>query len=246
MPGYNQKMIKSGKVIEIYNYENKVQYGYLDENKVGRIVCDNKENKRANREKVVNRAKRNIRRLANCNIQRNSKFVTLTFKDNITDLDIANYEFKKFIQRLKYKTNIDLKYLAVIEFQERGAVHYHTMLFNLPYMTNSALTRVWKNGFVRINKIDNVDNVGAYLTGYLTKQKHITENEELQEDKLLEKKCYFTSKNLKQPIEILKDTMYEKKLSPLEKDLNSLIPKYIQSFKNEYNSVDYKQYILPN
>ncbi|GAI10009.1 unnamed protein product, partial [marine sediment metagenome] len=39
-------------------------------------------------------------------------------------MDITNREFKKFIQRLRYQYG-DFKYMAVIEFQDRGAIHYH-------------------------------------------------------------------------------------------------------------------------
>ena len=238
MSSYNKKTIVSGNVVEVYNYENKVQYGFIDEKKFGRVICANAENKKANREKILNRARTSIRRLVNCNVQKNSKFVTLTFGENITDLNIANYEFTKFIQRLKYKLNKSFKYLTVIEFQDRGAVHYHTIFFNMPYICNYDLGIIWGNGFIKINRIDSVTNVGAYVCKYMSKDN--------ADSRLTEKKCYFTSRNLKKPIEILKDTLYEKKLSPLEKDLNSLIPKYTNTFKNEYNSVDYKQYILPN
>lgn len=241
MPAYNEKIIKSGNVVEVYKYENKVQYGYLDEKKIGRIKCANEENKKANREKIVNRARTSIRRLVNCNVTRNSKFVTLTFKEDIKNINVANYEFKKFIGRLNYKLNKKIAYLTVIEFQDlkrEGVVHYHTIFFNIPYISNYALARVWGNGFIKINKIEDVDNVGAYVCKYMSKDNADT--------RLTEKKCYFTSRNLKQPIEILTDTLYEKKISPLKKDLKSRIPKYTQSFQNEYNSVDYKQYILPN
>ena len=56
MPTYNEKIIKSGNVIEVYKYENRVQYGFeKTENKYGRICVASAENKEINREKVVNR-----------------------------------------------------------------------------------------------------------------------------------------------------------------------------------------------
>jgi hypothetical protein len=51
-------------------------------------------------------------------------FTTLTFRENLHNIKEANYEFLKFIKRVKYKFG-DFKYLAVIEFQDRGAIHYH-------------------------------------------------------------------------------------------------------------------------
>ena len=66
---------------------------------------------------MFNRAKRDLRRLINANIGEFSKFVTLTFRENITDLKVANYEWKKFKQRLETKIGYKLQYLVVIEFQ---------------------------------------------------------------------------------------------------------------------------------
>lgn len=237
MNSYNKKIIVSGNVVEVYNYENRIWFDFKDSDKMGRIVCDNQETKKANREKILNRARTNIRRLVNCNVQKNSKFITLTFKDNITDIKTANYEFMKFIQRLKYKLNKNFKYLTVIEFQKRGAVHYHIIFFDIAYISNYDLTNIWGNGILKINRIEDVTNVGAYVCKYMSKDNG--------DARLIEQKCYFTSKNLKQPIEIKSDTVRQKKISPLEKDLKGRIANYTQSFINEYNSIDYKQYILP-
>ena len=88
-------------------------------------------------------------------------------------MELANYEFMKFIQRLKYNYG-DFKYLAVIQFQERGAVHYH-MLADFGYIEHSELKKIWGKGFVWIRdllKSNNgkaVDNVGAYIVKYMDK-----------------------------------------------------------------------------
>jgi len=59
--------------------------------------------------------------------------------------------------------------LAVIQFQDRGAIHYH-MMSDLPYIPKAKLSKIWGNGFIKINDITNVDNVGAYLIGYMNKK----------------------------------------------------------------------------
>ena len=115
------------------------------------------ENRRGNMQKARNR----LRRLITANFDEHSKFITLTFKENLTDVKKANYEYMKFIQRLRYRYG-DFKYIAVIEFQKRGAVHYH-MISNLPYIDNSKLCEIWGQGFVKINDIRHVDNVGASM-----------------------------------------------------------------------------------
>ena len=149
-----------------------------------------------------------VRRLTCANFNKKSTFVTLTFDDQRVKHDIhnvkeCNYQFKQFIQRLKYylKTetafNQDLKYLAVIEFQDkndRRAVHYH-VVFNIPYILHEDLERVWRMGFVKIEKISHVDNVGAYLVKYMTKDS--------ADERLMGLPAYLRSKNLIEPQEII-------------------------------------------
>ena len=118
----------------------------------------------------------------------------MTFNKNITDIRIAYIEFKKFIQRLRNICKYSFfKYLAVIQFQERGTVHYH-MLSDLPYVPKAKLSKIWGNGFVKINDITNVDNVGAYLVGYI--------NKKINDKRLLRNKAYLISKNSDKPKEL--------------------------------------------
>lgn len=64
-----------------------------------------------------------------------SKFITLTFADNVTDFDVANKEFSNFIDRLNYhiygQKCRKLVYLGVREPQDRGL--YIIMLYFLTY-----------------------------------------------------------------------------------------------------------------
>jgi len=231
---YDKKAIISGKQIEIYEYKESVIYGYLDTKKgsKGRQSVASDEDKEINREKVFKRARTNLRRLINANIESDSKFLTLTFKDNITDLDLANKEFKKFIMRLNYNFKIKLKYSCVIEFQKRGAIHYHVILYNLNGKVDlNKLSDIWGHGFIKLNKINGIDNVGAYICKYMTKT----------DDKRLEgRKMYFNSRNLIKPTEI-KDLEI---VNALVGSLQNQSPKYENTFTNEYNSINYKQYII--
>jgi len=188
----------------------------------------------------LQRARRDLRRLINSNVDAygdefTAKFVTLTFKDNVQDIEQANYEFTKFIQRLNYylfrTKKANLKYTTVIEFQKRGAIHYHTIIYNMPYVKANDIANVWENGFIKINKIDNVDNVGAYVCKYLTKDN--------DDDRLQGKKSYFSSKGLFKPIEITDKKIVEQVASALpSKNIT-----YFADFENEYlGNITYKQY----
>jgi hypothetical protein len=142
-----------------------------------------------NRHDAVVKARRKLMMLIQANFKNDDKFITLTFRENVSDLNIANYEFKKFIQRLRHKYG-NFKYIAVIEFQKRGAIHYH-LLASLPIIKKSELAAIWRNGFVKINNIKEVDDLGAYLIKYMTKNKDIW--------KLAREKSYLCSKNLEKP-----------------------------------------------
>ena len=95
---FDGKVVKSGNVIEIYKYEKGVFKGFINENGRagnGSITDDQKEK---NREISLMRARRNLRRIINANVGQwgddvTTKFLTLTFKENVSDLYEANYEF---------------------------------------------------------------------------------------------------------------------------------------------------------
>jgi len=104
------------------------------------------------------------------------KFVTLTYKDNMTDNKHLKADLKKYYLRFNYyckKRNIKPpEYITVIEPQGRGAFHAHIIYIfskKAPYISNDDLLKLWRHGFVNIKNIDDeVNNVGAYLTAYLT------------------------------------------------------------------------------
>lgn len=118
------------------------------------------------RKQVLSRARRSLYDIVECNPDMRY-FVTLTFADNVDDLRYANECFEYFIKRLRYYLGFNFKYLVVPEFQKRGAVHFH-MLTNTGYIPASALSRIWSFGFVRINKVDRVTNLCAYVAKYIT------------------------------------------------------------------------------
>lgn len=206
----------TGFIIELAKYQIPVRYGEKSMKK--RIKKDKNGILETEiifqidaREKNMQRAKGKIIDLINSNVyqwkDRNLKpykpmFLTLTFKENITDLDFAHNEFTNFIKRLNYEARgwkiAFLKYLAVVEFQKRGAIHYHIIFFNLPYLDRiyDKLYNLWSWGSRNVKPIDSVHNVGKYMCKYLTK--------DVESDRLRGRKIYFTSRDLKKPI-IIRD-----------------------------------------
>lgn len=229
---YVKKAVISGDIVEVYEYKKAILQGYdiKEYHGCGRGFQATEEDKHINRKKTLQRARREIRRLINCNIAEYSKFVTLTFGEDIKDIKVANYEFKKFKQRLETKIGYKLQYVCVIEFTKNGRVHYHCLMFNLPYVKNKELATIWRNGFVKINKIDKVDNVGAYVCKYMTKDN--------DDDRLKGQKMYFSSRGLKKPVEIKN----KEEVDNLAVALPPSTLTFETTFENDHNTIVYKQY----
>lgn len=245
-----KKIVYSGDIVEVYEYDKGYLKGYENNNAdTGRKSGYKSENYEENRKQVLQRAKKNLRRLINANVGQygkefTAKFLTLTFRDNITDIETANYEFKKFIQRLNYycygTKKANLKYTCVIEFHKSGVIHYHVIIYNMPYIKANNIANVWGNGFIKINKIDDVDNVGAYVSEYLGNAEK-GQGKDVLDDRLQGKKSYFSSKGLFKPIEITDKKIVETVAAALP--LENLT--YAADFENEHlGNITYKQYNL--
>ena len=196
------KIVKTKHVIEVYEYEHLNVKSQFPEDRVDKGESLNLLENYRHRNQL---RRDNIRRLAIENFDtKNDKFLTLTFRDrpdlDVKDVKACNKEFEKFIKRLKlylrnkHDPDYKLKYLAVIEFQDsrgRGAVHYH-MLLNIPYISQKFIENtLWAQGKVWINKIDHVDNLGAYVIKYMTP--------DTEDPRLMGLKAYNCSKGLVRP-----------------------------------------------
>jgi len=182
---YNQKIIYTYNKIEKFQYSRHVICNKPRTFKKKRVFCS-KTPSAYN----LNQTKHKIRRLVNCNLSTLTKFLTLTFAEHITDLKESNLFFKKFILRLSYKFP-DLKYIAVPEFTKIGRVHYHILL-NLPFVPQKELEKIWSHGIVFIESIDKMDDLGLYISKYISKFESLPQYRG--------KKKYFHSKNLLTPI----------------------------------------------
>lgn len=230
---YNKKAIISGNIVEIIYYQIPVFEGY--ENKsTGKKKTKSDTKKRTNN---INQSKMKLRRLINSNITGKDLFITLTYADNMCDIDAGKDDFKKFIKRWNYqrkKKSLDaLQYVYVVEFQKRGAVHFHCIFFNVGFILNSELNSLWGNGFVKVNKIDKVDNVGAYVVKYMQK--------DLIDSRLNGKDLYGRSKgNLSEPLEVKNP----QEVAVLEDSLLNNCVYQNSYFTDYYGEMTYKQYNL--
>lgn len=275
LSSYDTRVIRTGKIIEVIKYSRPVVVGFqrtkertyadsrikkkYDEQGefIGLDLSELQEEKEPERRlDNLERSRKHLRRLINANDGQyqdehgrdyRSVFLTLTFRENMTDLELANLEFKKFIKRLNFYINGSkeslLKYAAVPEIQQErfkkygfAVWHYHLIVFNLSFVKVDKLGEIWGKGHVYINAIDEVNNVGAYVCKYMTK-----ENKEL----LKGKKSYFCSRGLNQPEEMrFRGEDKKKELAEVEAQLADY-----EVFNTVYESenlgeITYKQYNL--
>jgi len=182
---YRLKLIISGQSVEWFEYEVIPKLSFTTIKTKSNINYIQKN---------LNNTKKKLIRLVNNNPYLN-KFLTLTFETPLTDLTTTNKLLKQFIQKLNYRYP-NLNYIAVPELQlKRGIkfnisppIHYH-LLTDLPFVRQAYLQKLWSHGIIDIRRISHLQNVGLYLSKYLTK--------DLLKQK--SKKKYLCSKNIKKP-----------------------------------------------
>lgn len=179
------KVIEMGNVIELQymsrrNGKQTIQMlkggeQYIDLG-TGEIKDVVHHNTRADQYKSLYRTFRNVRAIINSNVTdvKKVKWITLTYAENMQDTKRLYEDFKKFNQRFQYYIKRlgynKVEYIVMCEPQGRGAWHCHLLyIFDTiaPFIPNNELERLWGHGFTKTKKLDDVDNVGAYLTAYL-------------------------------------------------------------------------------
>lgn len=249
---YKVKAIITGNVVEVYHYEKAVLRGKdLQSARAGNGNKKTSEETTGMKDEnkslkdSLRRTRNTIRRTINSNTGKwgeKEKFLTLTFKENLTDQTETNKMFTKFVKKLSYsifKTESALKYLCVVERQNRGAIHYHVLFFNMPYKPVEEIADIWGHGFVKINGIDSVDNLGAYVCKYMSKT--IVENGE-KSAKEKDKKLYFVSRGLHKPIEVCDNTQKgAEQIATIRWEMADH-KAYESVFENEHQKVLYEQY----
>ena len=96
------------------------------------------------------------------------KFLTLTYKENMTDYKRLSGDFDLFKHRLEYHLKEKIQYVCVPEQQKRGAWHLHVLLF-CSFLPIDTLKRLWNQGGFNVKRVQCVHNVGKYIGKYVGK-----------------------------------------------------------------------------
>lgn len=206
--GYT-KMIVAGETLELYEYEKNIspfagkRVRAQKGNGLSSVASDRgtlqPTEPKGKRPDSARRASVAFRRLVASNLGRDDRplLFTLTWAENLTDLRRAYAHFTAFIQALRYKYGRSFRYVAVPEFQKRGAVHFHALVWGLPSevllreRTDRTIANLWSVGFVYIKETDGNERLSSYLSKYMAKA--------FLDPRLKGLKAYVGSRNLKRP-----------------------------------------------
>jgi len=147
-----------------------------------------------------------FRRLVASNLRRSDAplLVTLTYAENQQSLAQARADFNAFAKRAANRFGDAFRYIVVCEFQQRGAIHFHALVWGIPpgVVKQERRTRLvaglWAKGFVDLRKTDGSVRLAGYLAKYMKKM--------FLDQRLAGKKAYIASRNITRPV-IVKDAI---------------------------------------
>lgn len=232
------KIVQSGTLLEIYEYERDLPRKRASKAKIKRIRGYKRVTKR--RHDNVLRQSKSFKRIITSNLVSgdNPAFLTVTMAQTVR-IEDASRIFTRFIERFRSYAGKEFRYIAVPEFQRRGAVHFHILIWGLQDKlvldegSTRTIQRIWGRGFVDIIQTDGSVKLAGYLAKYMRKA--------LYDERLGNKRSYFCSRNVLRPVSL-----------PFESALGLLDDIYGDkelTYNNQFNTMwlgrcDYKKYNL--
>lgn len=155
---------------------NKYEYVVLETGEIKEYSLSNED--RSDNINSLRKTFKKLRYLINNNFSGspNELFITLTYRgeEQTKNTKKVYKDFDNFKGRIQYKfkdiSTIDM--IRVLEPHASGNWHMHVLMrFNdisSIYILKDDLAALWGHGFVSIRRLDKVDNIGAYVSAYLT------------------------------------------------------------------------------
>lgn len=257
---YDFKIVECGYFIQVYCYKHSrikspKKNDDLDLN-LKKISFEDNISKKETKLKSINeieernitRSKLQCQRIAKANMEYWETFITLTFEDNVCDIEFANKRLRYFIDKVR-RIKKDFRYLCIPEFQKRGAIHYH-LLTNICIDDSKLMycqednpkfkhIKYWLDGFnsVEIIKGDAKKVVG-YISKYMTKE---------IDNRLFGYRRFFYSQNCFVPKVSYIDSFDKKQMEFLQEKIQDLELIYQNEYLNTYDDskVSFLEYSTP-
>jgi len=209
------KWFQSGTLLEKYEYEKNLPIRRKSPKIAPRGPRDRKLVFRS--ADSLRRAQRGFRRLVRANLVGDAPPAFLT----LTMFQILPYEascklFTSFIATLRREQGEGFRYIAVPEYQRRGALHFHVLLWGLnEYASEESETRyfarLWLRGFCDAIITDGSPRLAGYFAKYMSKS--------MQDVRLNGKKAYFCGRNTLRPVSVSATKIAEFKLQVIEQEV---------------------------
>lgn len=204
------KLIAYGDTVEIFRYERpapissgrrciKSRPVVSDLSIDGKVVTPEAKPSVIRRKANIRRAVLAFRRLVGANLSRtpNPVFATFTYKENMGDLRRGRADFRAFARRAQRQFG-ELRFIYVVEFQQRGAIHFHALLWGLPVgavgteRDTRMVAALWGFGFVDLTATDGSQKLASYMAKYMKKA--------FSDPRLSRSRAYSMSKGLLRPL----------------------------------------------
>jgi len=197
------RIVQAGIKIDTYEYnkdyvsKRKRNYGRSKRRK----TVDNQRlfTVQLRRHSSIQRAKKNFFNLVSTNLQGGEipTFLTLTTYFDI-DVAVAYVALQEFFRRLAKKHGKGFRFIAVPEWQKRGNIHFHALVWGLdPSVAETErstrnIQRCWARGFCDVRPIEyNGLGIAGYMAKYLAKG--------LEDQRLANRRAYTCSRNVFRP-----------------------------------------------
>lgn len=228
--GY-QKIITYGDNLEIYQYElvnrtrsisRRIQTGVRNQGVAlsRQVTVGQEEQNKGKRADNARRAGSAFRRLVSANLGQFDVPVlaSFTYAENVISTEQGHQDFNTFIRTMRNVLGQEFRYIAVPEFQKRGAIHFHALFWDLPpglvetERNTRFFAKLWQRGYVDLTNTDGSELLGGYLSKYMVKA--------FFDPRLYMKKAYVCSRNIKRPViernAIVIASIYKYELSTVE------------------------------
>lgn len=180
-------------------YQGTVRSEHLAQNGTDTICT--REPEQTKRTDNAHRTAMVFRRLVSANLGQFDKplLISLTYAENITDIRRGHEDFNNFARNVRGTYGKHIRYIAVPEFQKRGAVHFHALFWGLNTQElarserqTRVFARLWGHGYVDLVATDGDHKIAGYLSKYMAKA--------FKDKRLSGKKAFVCSRNIRRPV----------------------------------------------
>jgi len=186
------KIVQSGDLLEIYEYEKEPTPKRFS-------VKRRRRYKRFTRSiRHLRATQKRFRGLVRASLALGRPALcTLTMLD-VVGIAEAYKCFTAWGVRMRRAYGANIQWVAVPEFQKRGAVHYHVLIWGLPdgaitgEIHTRAIQNLWGHGYIDVIATDGSPKLSSYLGKYMHKA--------VSDERLGGKRSYFCSRNIVRPL----------------------------------------------